>query len=113
MLQIKTIKKSEIIVVYTGKYRGTAHSICNVPNEIPVVFHYGSNYGYHFIIKELANEFEGQFDYLGENKEKYKTFSVLMKKGITKIDKDGNKNVETNSYKIEFIDSARFMATSL
>ena len=27
---------------YTGKYRGTAHSICNlkfnVPNDIPVVF---------------------------------------------------------------------------
>ena len=34
----------------------TAHSICNlkfnVPNEIPVVYHNGSNYDYHFIIKE-------------------------------------------------------------
>ena len=44
---------------YTGKYRGAAHSICSlkfkVPNEIPVVFHNGSNYDYHFIIKELAN----------------------------------------------------------
>ena len=42
---------------FTGKYRGTVHSICNlkfnVPNEIPVVFHNGSNYDYHFIIKEL------------------------------------------------------------
>ena len=50
---------------YTGKYRGAAHSICNlkfnVPNEISVVFHNGSNYDYHFIIKELANEFEEQF----------------------------------------------------
>ena len=27
----------------------------NVPNEIPVVFHNGSNYDYHFIVKELAN----------------------------------------------------------
>ena len=26
-----------------------------------VVFHNGSNYDYHFIIKELANKFEGQF----------------------------------------------------
>ena len=47
---------------YTGKYRGTTHSICNlnfnVPNEIPVVFHNSSDYSYHFIIKELANEFE-------------------------------------------------------
>ena len=65
---------------YTGKYRGTAHSICNlkfnVPNEIPVVCHRSSNYDYHFIIKELANEFIGQFDCLGENKKKYKTISV-------------------------------------
>ena len=32
---------------YTGKYRGAAHSVCNlkfnVPNEIPLVFHNGSN----------------------------------------------------------------------
>ena len=40
---------------YTGKYRGAAHSICNlkfnVSNEILVVFHNGSNYHYHSIIK--------------------------------------------------------------
>ena len=40
-----------------------------MPSEILVVFHNGTNYDYHFIIKELANEFEGQFEYLGENKE--------------------------------------------
>ena len=43
---------------YTGEYRGAAHSICNlkysVPEKIPIVFHNGSNYDYHFIIKELA-----------------------------------------------------------
>ena len=56
---------------YTGKY-----SICklkfHVPSEIPVVFHNGSNYDYYFIIKELANKFEGKFECLGENTEKYK-----------------------------------------
>ena len=45
---------------YTGKYRGAAHNICNlrykVPKEIPVVFHNGSTYDYHFIIKELVKE---------------------------------------------------------
>ena len=50
---------------------------------------------------------------LGENKEKYKTFSVPIKKEIKKIDKDGNETVETISYKIKFIDNARFMASSL
>ena len=55
-----------------------------MPNEFPVVFHNGSNYDYHFIIKELANEFEGQYECLGENKEKYKTFSVPIKKKLQK-----------------------------
>ena len=102
---------------YTGKYRGAARSIChlrfNVPNEVPVVFHNGWNYDYHFIIKEFANEFQRQFACYGENKEKYKMFSALMKKEITKIDKDGNKSVVNISYKIKFIDSARLMVSSL
>ena len=71
----------------TGKYRGAAHNVCNlrykVPKEIPVVFHNGSTYDYHFIIKELVKEFEGNF-----------------------------KNIEI-TYKIKFIDSFRFMLSSL
>ena len=101
----------------TGKYRGAAHSICNLkfnaPNEIPVVFHNGSNYDYHFNIKELANGFEGQFECPGENTEKYKTFSVPVQKEVTKINKDGNESVVPAPYKIEFIDSARFTLGSL
>ena len=102
---------------YTGKCRGAAHSICNlrfnIPIEIPVVFHNGSNYDYHFVIKQLANEFEGKFGCLGENTEKYKTFFVPIEKEVTKINKDGSKSVVTISCKIKFIDSARFVATSL
>ena len=59
---------------YTGKYSGAADKICNLmyntPREIPVVFHNGSSYEYHFIIKGLAEEFDGEFECLGENKEK-------------------------------------------
>ena len=95
---------------YAGKYRGAAHNICNlrykVPKEIPVVFHNGSTYDYHFIIKELVKEFEGNFECLGENTEKYITFSVPLKKKIE------NKNIEI-TYKIKFIDSYRFMSSSL
>ena len=47
---------------YTGEYGGAAHSICNlkysVSKKMPIVFHNGSNYDYHFIIKELAKEFK-------------------------------------------------------
>ena len=47
--------------------------------EIPVLFHNGSTYDYHFIIKELAKEFEGEFECLRENTEKYVTFSANQK----------------------------------
>ena len=48
---------------------------------------------YHFIIKELAEEFEGEFECFGENTEKCITFSVPIKKEITKNDKNGNDEV--------------------
>ena len=94
---------------YTGKYRGAAHSICNlrykISKEIPVVFHNGSTYDYHFIIKQLAREFKGYFHCLGENTEKYITFSVPIKKE--------HDNGKTTTYKLKFIDSYRFMQDSL
>ena len=51
-------------------------------------------------------EFEGNFECLGENTEKYITFSVPIKKKIE------NKDLEI-TYKIKFIDSYRFMVSSL
>ena len=79
-----------------------------------LVFHNGSTYDYHFIMKELAEEFEGAFECLGENtKEKYITFSVPIKKEIIKKDMYGNDKATKISYKIKFIDSCRFMSTSL
>ena len=93
-----------------GKYRGAAHNMCNlrykIPKEIPIVFRNGSTYDYHFIIKELVKEFDGNFECLGENTKKYITFSVPLKKMIE------NKNIEI-TYKIKFIDSYRFMSMPL
>ena len=54
-------------------------------NEIPVVFHSGSNYDYHFIIKELASKLKGQFQCLWENVEKYKTFSIPVEKEVKRL----------------------------
>ena len=94
---------------YTRKYRAAAHNICNlrynVPKEIPIVFHNGYIYDYHFIIKDLVKEFQGNFECLGKNTEKYITFSVPLKK----IE---NKTVEI-TYKIKSIDSFRFVTSSL
>ena len=69
---------------YTVKYRGSLHNSCNlrykVLKETPVVFHNGPTYDYYFIIKELAEDSEGEFECLGENTEKYIIFSVPIKK---------------------------------
>ena len=78
---------------YTREYRGAAYNICslkyNVPKKIPLVFHNESNCDYHFILKELAEEFKKQFTCLGENIEKYIIFTVPIEKEFTRIDKNG------------------------
>ena len=71
---------------YTWKFRGAARNICNlrykVPKKISVVFHNGSTYDY-FIIKQLAEDFKGQFECLGENTEKYiLLFQYQLKKKL-------------------------------
>ena len=101
----------------TEEYRGAALSLCNLqyslPKKIPIVFHNGSNYDYHFIIKELAEEFRKQFTCLGENTEKYITFTVPIEKEVTRIDKNGEEITKNISYILQFIDSVRFMAIPL
>ena len=72
---------------YTGKFRAAAHN--------------GSIYDYHFVIKI----FKGELECLGENTETYITFSVPLKRE--------NDNNEKITYKLKFIDSYRFMSTSL
>ena len=80
---------------YTGEYRGAAHSISNLkytaPKKIAAVIHNGSNYDYHFIIKELTEEFKKPFTCLGENTKNCITFTVLLEKGVTRIDKNAEK----------------------
>ena len=49
---------------YTGKFRGAAHSTCNlrysVQRDIPVFFHNSTNYDFNLIINELAKEFRSE-----------------------------------------------------
>ena len=83
--------KLEIIVIQV--ITKVLHITCNLnystPKEIPLVFHNWSKYDYHFIITELATEFEGEFSFLGEIKEKYRTLSVSVKKEVKRIGEKG------------------------
>ena len=67
-------------IIYNLKY--------SVPQEIPLTFHNGSNYDYHFFIKELAEEFKNQFFSLGEKTEKNKIFRVPIEKKVARIYKN-------------------------
>ena len=84
-----------------------------MPKEIPIVFHNGSKYDYHFIIKQLAEEFKKQLTCLRENTEKYVTFTIPIEKGATRIDQNEDEITKNISYSLQFIDSARFLASSL
>ena len=51
---------------FNGEYRGAACQSCNTregkaSKEIPVFFHNGSNYGFHFIVTELMR-YENQYN---------------------------------------------------
>ena len=94
----------------TGRYRGPAHSNCNLNYKdshcIPIVFHNLSGYDAHFIIKEIASAFEGSIDVLPITKEKYISFTKHVKDTADRSD-------SRSDIKLRFIDSYKFLTTSL
>ena len=90
MLKIKSIVKLETFVIV--KVNIELLHICNleysVPKEIYVVFRSGSNYDYHFAIKNLAKEFEGQFTCLQKKCWKLHNLFSFSRKRNFFIDQD-------------------------
>ena len=98
---------------FTGRYRGAAHNKCNLkykkPKFIPVVFHNLSGYDSHLFIKNLGFS-AGNIDCIPNNEEKYINFSKHIEIG-SYINKEGE--TKPINYKIRFVDSFKFMSTSL
>ena len=69
-----------------------------------IIFFFYHNY------KQLAEEFKKHFTCLGENIEKYINFAVSIEKELIKKEQKLQKNI---SYRLQFIDNARFMAITL
>ena len=99
---------------YTGRYcRGPAHSLCNlwyrIPSYIPVVFHNLLGYDAHLFIKELG-KCSKDIGVIAKNKEDFITFSVNVM-ADRYMDKEGNE--KDKLAELQFIDSFKFMASSL
>ena len=100
---------------YTGSYRGSAHRKCNlrykIPSYIPFVFHNLSGYDAHFIIRELGKKFDtGKIGVIAENKEKYISFNVDV---VVDRYEDEFGEIKEKKIQLRFIDSMRFMMSSL
>ena len=71
---------------YTGKFRGAAHSKCNLnykaPKEVPIIID-NTSYDAHFMINQLAKEFKGERNCIGDNMEKYITFAITYHISLT------------------------------
>lgn len=86
----------------TSRYRGPAHNECNLLYQdsrvIPVVFHNLTGYDSHFVIREIATCFDGRVNILPQTKERYIAFQ---------------KHIDGSDMSFRFIDSFRFMDSSL
>ena len=99
---------------FTGEYRGAAHNQCNLtcrkPLILPVVFHNLQGYDAHLFIKQLA-KVVGDLTSIPSTEEKYITFSKFIP-----IDQYYSKKYEIvlfKKFEIRFIDSFKFLQTSL
>ena len=98
---------------YTGLCRGPAHSLCNlrhkIPSYIPVVFHNLSEYDAYLFIRELVGH-TSDMEVITKNKEDYISFSIKVPVD-SYIDKNGEE--KDNLIELRFIDSYKFMSSSL
>lgn len=88
----------------TGKYRGAAHSYCNIqyklPKFIPIFFHNLSGYDSHLFIKELGQA-PGSIKLIPKTKESYISFTKFIPISTEE------------SIQVRFVDSFKFLGTSL
>ena len=90
----------------SGMFRGAAHSDCNLKYQnqsfIPVVLHNLSNYDSHFIVRELGFD-EHKIHVICNTEEKYISFSKFVPSQF----------VKKQRMELRFVDSFRFMSSSL
>ena len=93
---------------FTGKYRGAAHNKCNLDcrklKVLPVIFHNLQGYDAHLFIKQLYR-LKGDLECIPSKEEKYISFYKKIK-----VDEINGAEI---TFEIRFIDSFKFLQTSL
>ena len=110
---------------YTGKYRGAAHSKCNLAlkkdKTIPVGFHNGTKYDFHLLVRELGRV-NGYIRTIARNSEQYISVekavrisetTVVDNNGDPKLDKTGKPLTKKNTWYIRLVDTLGFLQASL
>ena len=102
----------------TGKFRGAAHHKCNleyrIPKFFPVIFHNLAGYDAHLFVKNLGVT-DGRINCIPKNEENYISFTKEIEVDtFTKdIEVDNKTKTITVKRELRFIDSFKFMTTSL
>ena len=102
----------------TGKYRGPAHNNCNLNlkekvNFVPIFFHNLAGFDCHLFIRELS-ESDGNIECLAKHKEDYISFTKRVKVDEYVVkEKNGNFKYNPVYFNLRFLDSFKFMASSL
>ena len=102
----------------TGKFRGAAHNKCNleyrIPKFFPVIFHNLEGYDAHLFVKNLGVT-EGKINCIPKNEENYISFTkeIEVDTFTKEIEVDNKTKTISVKRELRFIDSFKFMATSL
>ena len=110
----KTNRKVRDHCHFTGEYRGAAHNqrnlSCRKPLILPVIFHNLQGYDAHLFIKQLA-KVPGDLFSIPTTEEKYITFSKFI--AVDQYHSKKHEKVLFKKFEIRFIDSFKFLQTSL
>ena len=111
----KDFKKVRDHCHYTGKFRGAAHSCCNITatekkqSFVPILFHNGSGYDFHLFIDQLVSKAHEVF--WAETKD-----GVMVSKfdqNFKLLSKNDEEYISITYGKMRFLDSFRFLSSSL
>ncbi|XP_025264301.1 uncharacterized protein LOC112637856 [Camponotus floridanus] len=85
----------------TGRFRGPAHSACNL------------NYKDPYVIPDVANAYPGSVELLPVTKESYITFSKTVRDSAAAAEGDGGNVARSRYVTLRFVDSFKFLGAGL